>query len=328
MMPPSQAGDEQAAEARRDRHGQPRDDLDDADDVHRVGRAAGDDVVEGGREVARPVVGQDARELVEAEQDRRDGERDPQQRERLRDGIAAQRARGGDGSGPQGGSDGAGHEAPPWETVDSSVSGTSGSARRRGSAGWPISAPIVLGDVPHVHVHPGHDAAAGEPEGDELAASPGRRGGRRDPSRRGGPSTPSRRRTGRRRSTACARRARPRRAWRAPPRGPGAARCPSARRAAGRSAGWRWLATSPAAKMPGDARLEPPVDEHAVLDRQPGRLGEPRPRRRPHADDDRVAGDRRAVLQRARARPGRRPRTPTTPASMRRSTPWSRWRSR
>jgi hypothetical protein len=40
-------------------------------------------------EVARPVVGEDSGELVDAEQDRRDGERDPQQHERLRDGIAA-----------------------------------------------------------------------------------------------------------------------------------------------------------------------------------------------------------------------------------------------
>ena len=89
MIPPSQAGDEQAAEARRDRDDEAGGDLDDADDVHRVGGVARDDVVELRREVPRPVVGQDVGELVEAEQDRRDGERDPQQQERLGDGIAA-----------------------------------------------------------------------------------------------------------------------------------------------------------------------------------------------------------------------------------------------
>ena len=93
------------------------------------------------------------------------------------------------------------------------------------------------------------------------------------------------------------RRPRRRRAWRAPPPGPGAARCPSARRAAGPSTGCRWLATSPAAKMPGTLVSRRPSHEHAVLDGQPGRLGELGPRRRAHAHDDRVAGDRRAVLE-------------------------------
>ena len=105
MMPAEPGGDEQAAEARRDGDDEAGDDLDDADDVHRVGGAAGDDVVELRGEVARPVVGQDVGELVEAEQDRRDGERDPQQQERLRGGVAAQgvergdrAAQGGDGA--------------------------------------------------------------------------------------------------------------------------------------------------------------------------------------------------------------------------------------
>jgi hypothetical protein len=40
------AGDEQPAEARRDGDDEAGDDLDDADDVHGVGGAAGDDVVE------------------------------------------------------------------------------------------------------------------------------------------------------------------------------------------------------------------------------------------------------------------------------------------
>ena len=44
-----------------------------------------------GGEVLGPVVGEDLGELVEAEQDRRDGEGDPQQQERLGGGIAAQR---------------------------------------------------------------------------------------------------------------------------------------------------------------------------------------------------------------------------------------------
>src|SRR3954454_1721538 len=56
----------------RARHPLAGGDLDDAHEVHRVGRAPGQDVVELGREVAGPVVGQHAGELVQPEQDRGD----------------------------------------------------------------------------------------------------------------------------------------------------------------------------------------------------------------------------------------------------------------
>ena len=74
----------------RDGDDEAGEDLDDADDVHRVGRVAGDDVVERRREVARPVVGQDVGELVEPEQDRGDGERDAEQERGLGDGVVAE----------------------------------------------------------------------------------------------------------------------------------------------------------------------------------------------------------------------------------------------
>ena len=53
-------------------------------------------VVELGGEVPRPVVDEDLGELVEAEQDRRDGERDAQQQERLRGRVVAQHVRAGE----------------------------------------------------------------------------------------------------------------------------------------------------------------------------------------------------------------------------------------
>ena len=93
------SGDEQTAEARRGEDDDARDDLDHADEVHGVLGRAGQDVVELGGQVLRPVVGEDLGELVEAEQDRRDGEGDPQQQERLRGGIAAQRIGLGSGIG-------------------------------------------------------------------------------------------------------------------------------------------------------------------------------------------------------------------------------------
>src|SRR5215208_3988945 len=52
------AGYEEPAEARREQDDEPGDDLDAAHHVHRVLRAAGDDVVELGRQVARPIVRQ------------------------------------------------------------------------------------------------------------------------------------------------------------------------------------------------------------------------------------------------------------------------------
>src|SRR3954447_4315306 len=68
---------EVSAEARAHENHQPGGDLDDPDHVHGVGRGAGDDVVELAREVAGPLVREHVRELVETEQDRRGGERDP-----------------------------------------------------------------------------------------------------------------------------------------------------------------------------------------------------------------------------------------------------------
>jgi hypothetical protein len=100
-------GNEVAADARRDEDDEARNDLDNADDVHRVRGGAGDQAVELARQVARPVVGQDVRELVQAEQDRRDRERDPQQGERLGGGVVAQVVRAGQRDGSQGGGDGA-----------------------------------------------------------------------------------------------------------------------------------------------------------------------------------------------------------------------------
>jgi len=81
---------QQPAEARRQQDDETSDDLDDADDVHRVGGVARNQVVELGRQVARPVVGQHVRELVDPEQDRRGRERDPQHGQGLHRGIPAQ----------------------------------------------------------------------------------------------------------------------------------------------------------------------------------------------------------------------------------------------
>ena len=75
-------GDEVAAEARADGDDEAGDDLDRADGVHDLVRAAGQEVGDLGREVAVPV-DEHVGELVEAEEDRRDGEADPQQPERL-----------------------------------------------------------------------------------------------------------------------------------------------------------------------------------------------------------------------------------------------------
>ena len=75
-------GDEVPAEPRADRDDEPGDDLDRADDVHDLVRAAGQVVGDLGREVTVPV-DEHVRELVEAEEDRRDGEADAQQPERL-----------------------------------------------------------------------------------------------------------------------------------------------------------------------------------------------------------------------------------------------------
>ena len=77
------AGDEQAAEAGHDEDDEPGEDLDDADGVHRVLRAAGEDVVELGGQVGGPVLVHHLGELVEPHQDRQDEEADPQQGESL-----------------------------------------------------------------------------------------------------------------------------------------------------------------------------------------------------------------------------------------------------
>ena len=98
MMPPSQPAT-RSPPKRGAEHDEAGDDLDAAHEVHGVLGAAGEDVVELGGEVAGPVVGQHLGELVEAEEDRRDGERDAQQQERLRGRIAAQDVRGGIGTG-------------------------------------------------------------------------------------------------------------------------------------------------------------------------------------------------------------------------------------
>ena len=79
-------------------------------------------------------------------------------------------------------------------------------AGRRPATRSRMSRRIGSVDVPDVHVHARHDAVAGEPEGDELAGSRGRRGRRPGPRRGRSPSTPCRRRTGPRRSTAGGRR--------------------------------------------------------------------------------------------------------------------------
>ena len=91
MIPAEPRGHEETAEARRDEHDDARGDLHDADDVHRVGGAAGDDVVVLARQVAGPVVGQHLGELVEAEQDRRNGEDEPEESEGLGRGVAPKR---------------------------------------------------------------------------------------------------------------------------------------------------------------------------------------------------------------------------------------------
>src|SRR5215217_637836 len=51
MTPPSHAATSSPPKPGTERHDEAGDDLDDADDVHRVGRVAGDDVVERGGEV-------------------------------------------------------------------------------------------------------------------------------------------------------------------------------------------------------------------------------------------------------------------------------------
>ena len=86
-----QQGDDDAAQPGRhhvgavaglERHREPGHDLHGAHDVHEVLPAARRDVVDPRREVDRPVH-QHVEELVEAERDRRDGERQPHDRERL-----------------------------------------------------------------------------------------------------------------------------------------------------------------------------------------------------------------------------------------------------
>ena len=103
MIPPSQPATSSAAEARRGEHDQAGGDLHDADEVHRGGGAAGDQVVELRRQVAGPVVREDAGELVEAEDDRREREHDPQQQVRLRGGVGGEGGALREGAGGDGG---------------------------------------------------------------------------------------------------------------------------------------------------------------------------------------------------------------------------------
>jgi hypothetical protein len=98
--PGEPAGDQKAAEAGRNQDDQSGRDLDSADDVHRVLGAAQDEVIELGRHVLRPIADHHLGELVEAEQDRRYGERDAQQHERLGGRVAAQHRRGGNWNWP------------------------------------------------------------------------------------------------------------------------------------------------------------------------------------------------------------------------------------
>src|SRR4030095_5232533 len=68
-------------------------------------------------QVLRPVVDHEPDELVETEQDRRDGEGDPQQHERLGRRIAAQHVRLRDRNRPQRGGHVITHAIAPWEWV-------------------------------------------------------------------------------------------------------------------------------------------------------------------------------------------------------------------
>ena len=93
MIPAEPGGDEVAAEPRTDRDDEPGDDLDHADGEHRLVGVARDEVVDLGGEVDRPV-DEPVQELVEAEQDRGDGEADAQQGEGLERGVASDGAVG------------------------------------------------------------------------------------------------------------------------------------------------------------------------------------------------------------------------------------------
>ena len=90
MIPASQPATSRPPQRGAAKHDQAGDDLDDADQMIAVAGAAGDEVVELRREVAGPVVREHAGELVDAEQDRGDGEDDPQQQVRLRGGVGGQ----------------------------------------------------------------------------------------------------------------------------------------------------------------------------------------------------------------------------------------------
>ena len=164
-------GDEQPAEARADGDDEAGGDLDDADDVHRVGGVAGDEVVERGREVARPVVGEDAGELVEPEQDRRDGERDPQQHEGLGDGVAPQDVARGSGSAA------VRSRACSWRCslqkgVSSSLATARGAELTSGLEAHEVAQALVVlvagRAALQVLAHPGHRASASAPAQLEL----------------------------------------------------------------------------------------------------------------------------------------------------------------
>jgi hypothetical protein len=118
MIPASQPATSRPPKGRHDGDDEARGDLDDADEVHRGTGAAGEDVVELGGEVARPVVSKDVGELVEAHDDGEHGETDAQRQEGLRGGIGAQDLALRDRDRPECGGDGTAHVNPLGENAD------------------------------------------------------------------------------------------------------------------------------------------------------------------------------------------------------------------
>ena len=80
-----------AAEGRGDGHDDAGEDLHRTDDVHELLRGARREPVDPRRQIGRPI-DHEVEELVEAEQDRRDGEPGPEDHERLIDGSAVRTA--------------------------------------------------------------------------------------------------------------------------------------------------------------------------------------------------------------------------------------------
>src|SRR5919197_387957 len=167
-------GDQVGAVTRAHGDDEPGDDLDHADGVHEVARAAGDDVVDPGRQVLGPVdhhVG----ELVDAEEDRRDREADAQEGEGLEGGIAAQAGRRG-GTGRRAGAErGCGHETSPLNRGFARLASPWRRVLRRRVAGEEVAQAVVIlaagGAALEVGAHAGHrgvGVCAGELELDEA----------------------------------------------------------------------------------------------------------------------------------------------------------------